>query len=225
MSWVCYFISQNLSQILILVNRLTREFVRVKEGDLFCVRVKRTSPSIWQRRHIAGDVCVPQLLFRVPQSFSDSFVTIQEWELNERSKSQCVRIDFLNSIQLPPSCPFESPAYWSRLRAATLGGLGQISREMQCYHVIETIIPPATAREILTQVGFYSTHPIDTIREAFKPLENHLGNQPRVVVNELMDTSDAVPTAELTADSCVMLQHIRHQRYIRRRFGREAGKF
>ena len=164
------------------------------------------------------------MLFRVPREFADSFVTIQEWELNANDSSQTIRIDFLNRIQLPASCPYESPAYWSRLRAATLGGIGQISREIQKYHVIEEILSPSLAREILTELGFFSAHPIDQIREAFRPLDNHLGNQPRVNVTELMDTVEAIPYAQLTADTTVMMQHLRHQRYIRRRFGRELGK-
>ena len=199
---------------------MNTDFQRVKVGDLFCVRVKRTSPSIWQRRRHGA-----QLLFRVPREFSDSFVTIQEWELDPKTSAQTVRIDFLNRIQLPATCPYESPAYWSRLRAATLGGLGQISREIQQYHEVSQILSPTLARDILNELGFFTARPVDPIREAFRPLTNHLGDQPRVHVAELMDTVEEIPYAELTADTCVMLQHLRHQRYIRHRFGREIGKF
>ena len=197
---------------------MNTDYVRVKEGDLFCVRVKRSSPTIWQRRRHGA-----QLLFRVPNHFSDSFVTIQEWELDPKNSSQTVRIDFLNRVQLPATCPYESPAYWSRLRAATLGGLGQISREIQVYHVVEKVLQPKVAREILQELGFFTPQPVDPIHEAFRPLNNHLGMQPQVKLNELMDSVEEIPYAQLSADTCVMMQHLRHQRYIRHRFGREIG--
>ena len=205
--------------LIFLVLRLRDEFRQIKKGDLFCVRVKNTSPSVWQRQ----DDGSPRLLFRVPTDFCDSFVCLQEWEMTERTRSQSVRIDFLNRVQLPPTCPFESPAYWSRLREATLGGQGQINRQVQKYHVVEKIFTPSEAREILSNLGFFSQSPVDQIREAFRPLTNHLGDQPRVLVPELMDTVEQVPQANLTADACVMMQHLRHQRFIRRRYGRSLG--
>ena len=163
------------------------------------------------------------MLFRVPQKFADSFVTVQEWELNTKTRSQTVRIDFLNRVQLPATCPYESPAYWSRLRAATLGGLGQISREVQEYHVIEQIIPPSTAREILTELGFYSARPVDQIRQAFPSTIVRTYNSQSQNEPETMDTLESTPQAEITADSRVMLQHMGSPRYIRRRFGRQLG--
>ena len=195
-------------------SRLNTDFSRVKSGDLFCVRIQRTSPTIWQRREYGAE-----LLFRVPHNFVDSFVTIQEWELNPKTHSQTVRIDFLNRVQLPVTCPYESPAYWSRLRAATLGGLGQISREVQEYHVVEQIIPPSTAREILTELGFYSARPLDQIQQAFPPIYNPQSTQG----SENMDTCEITPQAELVADSHVMLQHLRNQRHIRERYGHHLG--
>lgn len=188
----------------------------MKPGDLFCVRIRRTSPTIWQRREYGAE-----LLFRVPHQFENLFVVVQEWELNSLTHAQTVRIDFLNRVQLPATCPYESPAYWSRLRAATLGGLGQISREVQEYHVVEQIIPPGTARELLTEIGFYSARPLDQIRQAFP--STLIQSTPAVQNSNQMDTCEIVPQAKVTADSDVMFQHLQEQRYIRRRFGRQLG--
>ena len=98
---------------------LRHEYKRVQVGDVFVVRCRGTTSTLWQRQ-LTG----PRMLCRLPQPFADEFVTIQEWDLDLRDRSQSLRLDFLSRICMPPTTPFESAAFYAKMRASTLGGHG-----------------------------------------------------------------------------------------------------
>ena len=191
-------------------NKLNNDFRRVIDYNLFVVRIQRSYPTLWQR-HPQGH----RMLFQLPNPFIDAFATMQEWELNTHDGSQCIRLDFLNRIALPPSTPFESPAYFDRLRWATLGGFhASVSKEIQRFHIVEDIFSRDMGYQILRDLNFYHRPQPEDWREYFTTQVTEAQEvSPRVVVSELLDNMDTIPTAHLTMDALSTLHDLRYQRH------------
>ena len=161
------------------------------------------------------------MLCRLPPHFCDGFVTNQEWELNTRDDSHTLRLDFLHRLSLPSTTRFESPAYYSRMRASLLGDVGVITKDIQSYHVVDQVYTIEEERSILKELGFYNRPPVETVHAAFVPDVNesvHSG-QAKVVLTELLDETEAIPLANLTTDAVVQLHGLQHERYRRRNQG------
>ena len=195
---------------------MNEDFRRIIDYNLFVVRINRSSPTVWQR-HPQGH----QLLFVLPPPFVDSYPTLQEWELNTHDGSQCIRLDFLNRIALPPTTPFESPAYFDRLRWATLGGFHQtMSKEIQRFHVVDTVLSRDEGYQLLRNENFYHRPQPEDWTEYLTARITHTPEvSPRVVVHELLDQMEAIPTANLTVDAVTRLHDLRVQRHLRQHSG------
>ena len=195
---------------------MNEDFRRVLDHNLFVVRIQRSSPTVWQR-----DPRGHRMLFVLPAPFIDSYATLQEWELNTLDGSQCIRLDFLNRISLPPTTPFESSAYYDKMRWATLGGFHQaVSKEVQRYHLIDTVFSREEGHQILRDMNFYSRpQPEDWLESVTAQILHTPEISPRVVVNELLDQMEAIPTAQLTVDAVTRLHDLRVQRHLRQRQG------
>ena len=190
---------------------LRGDFKQVEYGDVFVVRVRNTAPTLWQRQ-ITG----PQMLCRLPPPFCDQFATTQEWDLDLRDRSQALRLDFLDRIAMPSTTTFESPAFFQKLKASTLGGMGLVNREVLKYHVVDRLFTPTEARLILNELGFYHRPPVDPIQNAFQQLgQSSSTSHAHVVVRELIDDLDSVPVANITPETLSTLHELRHQRHLR----------
>ena len=200
----------------VLVRKLQNEYRRIQNWDVFVARTKGCAATLWQKRPIG-----PRMLCRLPPKFCDAFVTIQEWSLQTDDESQSLRLDFLNRISLPSTTRFESPAFYAKMRAALLGGLGLVTKDIQSYHLIDRLYTPEEERSILNELGFNSRPPVDAIHAAFAAAfpAHHAANEAKVVVKELLDETETIPLATLTAEAATQLHSMRHQRYLRRHQG------
>ena len=171
---------------------------------------------MWQRRPTG-----PHMLCRLPAHFCDGFVTNQEWELDTRDDSHILRLDFLFRLSLPSTTRFESPAYYSRMRASLLGGGGLVTKDIQSYHVIDTVFTIEEERSILKELGFYNRSPVDAVHAAFVPdaSESITTGQAKVVLTDLLDETEAIPLADLSTDAVVQLYGLQNDRYRRRNQG------
>ena len=195
---------------------MNEDFRRVLDHNLFVVRIQRSNPTVWQR-----DPRGHRMLFALPTPFIDSYATLQEWELNTLDGSQCIRLDFLNRISLPPTTPFESSAYYDKMRWATLGGFHQtVTKEIQRYHLIDTVFSREESHQILRDLNFYHRpQPEDWLESMTAQILHTPEVSPRVVVNELLDQMEAIPTARLTVDAVTQLHDLRVQRHLRQHQG------
>ena len=180
------------------------------------VRVRNTTATLWQHQ-----VTGPQLLCRLPPPFCDQFATVQEWDLDLRDRSQSLRLDFLSRICMPATTPFESAAFYQKMKASTLGGAGLVTREVQKYHIVDRLFSPTESRLILNELGFYHRSPADPIQQAFQQFGQSSDNQrPSVVVRELIDDMDSIPIANITPEALTSLHDLRHQRHLRQLQGK-----
>ena len=199
---------------LILGGRLKTDFNRVRPYDLFVVRVKNSTPTVWQRQ---GDRL--RMLCRLFPPFDDSFACLQEWELNTQNHQQVVRLDFLHKIAMPPSTRYESAAFFTKYKAATLGGFNYaIKKEVQRYHVVNQLYSEAEMHQILHDVGFYQTIPDDPIQVSFEQIWNSSSMQPTVEIEELV--TESIPTALLSSAALETIQDFRHNRFLERQEGK-----
>ena len=147
--------------------------------------------------------------------FDDSFACMQEWELNTQTNQHEVRLDFLHKIAMSPSTRYESPAFFQKYRAATLGGHNYaIRKEIERYHVVHQFFSDSEMYRILAEYRFFTSTPDDPILEAFKQLENNPSMQPRVDIKEL--TTESIPTAILSVEALETIQDFRHDQFLRR---------
>ena len=196
------------------MSKLDHEYRRIQHFDVFVVRVAGCAATLWQRQPTG-----PIMVCRLPPKFCDGFITVQEWEVNDDNKEQCLRLDFLHRLSLPPSTQFETTPYFAKMRACLLGGLGLVSKDIQSFHMIDKVFGREEARGILNELNFYHRAPVDVIHQAFARLENPRVENSHVVVKELLDEVDAIPVAQLTAETVSQLHQLRHQRYRRRNQG------
>ena len=199
------------------MSKLQNEYSRIKNWDVFVARPRGCAALVWQKRPIG-----PRMLCRLPPQFCDSFVTIQEWSLDSRDGSQSLRLDFLHRLSLPSTTRFESPAFYAKMRACLLGGLGLVSKDIQSYHLIDRLFSPEEERSILKDLDFYSRPPIHPIEAAFAAAfpVHHAANQAKVVVKDLLDEAEAIPLATLSTDAVSQIHSLRHNRFMRRRQGK-----
>ena len=107
------------------------------------------------------------------------------------------------------------------MRAALLGGLGVVTKDIQLFFLIDRLYTPDEERSILTELDFYSRPPPDAIQAAFAaayPAHN-AANEAKVVIRDLLDEAEAIPVASLSVESIVQLHSMRHDRYRRRHQG------
>lgn len=186
------------------------------------VRIGNSNPTVWQR-FVHGH----RMLFRVPAPFTDSFPTLQEWELDPVRHYQTVRLDFLERLAMPPSTPYESAAFFDKYRAATIGGFTRsVCKEIQRYHMIDSVFSRDESLQILSELNFFKRvssddkwHQFLAQVDARPPPELSA----RVVVPELLDSSEAIPVANLSAEAITTLHDLRHRRHQQRRRG-QRGK-
>ena len=165
------------------------------------------------------------MLCRLPPQFCDAFVTIQEWSLNTNDESQTLRLDFLNRISLPSTTRFESPAFYAKMRAALLGGLGVVTKDIQSFFMIDRLFTPEEERSILTELDFYARPQEDSIQAAFRNAfpAHHSANEARVVVKDVLDETETIPVASLSVETVVQLHSMRHARFQRRHQGKSIS--
>ena len=108
-------------------------------------------------------------------------MTVQEWSLKTDDESQSLRLDFLNRISLPSTTRFESPAFYAKMRAALLGGLGIVTKDIQSYHLVDRLYTVDEERSILNDLGFNSRPPVDAIHAAFAAAFPSSRNEDRLV--------------------------------------------
>ena len=149
--------------------------------------------------------------------FDDAFGALQEWELNTQTHQHTVRLDFLNRIAMPATTRYDSPAFYTKYKAATLGGYNYaVKKEIQQYHVVNQFFTEEEARQILTEFSFFSCLPNAKLNAAID--RSYPGErtflQPRVEIQEL--PTEAIPTALLSAEALETIQDIRHNRYLQR---------
>ena len=195
--------------------RIKTEFHRIRPHDLFVVRVQDSAPTLWQRK---ADRCV--MLCRLFSPFDDSFACLQEWELNTQTHQHTVRLDFLNRIAMPSTTRYDSPAFYSKYKAATLGGYNYaVNKEIQQYHVINQFYTETEAHQILSEFSFFKCLPNAKLNAAID--RSYPGEptflQPRVKVQEM--ATESIPTAMLSAEALETIQDIRHSQYLQRTEG------
>ena len=202
--------------------KLNTDYSRICESNLFVVRVKNSNPTIWQR-HSPGH----RMLLRVPAPFTDSYPTLQEWELDPTSHSQTVRLDFLERISMPPTTPYESAAYFDKFRAATIGGFSRsVIKEIQRYHMLDKVFTRDESLQVLRELDFFKRSNSDGGWHQFL-VQVDASPAPelaaRVVVPELLDMVEEIPIANLSAETLSTLHDMRHRRYRQRQRG-QRGK-
>ena len=190
--------------------------MRIQDHDLFVARIQGSSPFLWQRQPQG-----PKLLYQLPSPFDDSFATLQEWEFDVPSEKQTVRLDFLHRIAMAPSTPFESPSFFAKYRAATLGGYNHsVVKEIERYHSVDQLLPDTETGQIFKHFNFFGTGPEDRIAIAFSELDHFRTTpEPRVELTELIDTVESIPTAILSAETLETIHDLRHRRHQRRQRG------
>ena len=192
---------------------LRTDYRRIRAYDLFIVRIQNSSPTVWQRQgnHL-------RMLFGLFAPFDDSFSCMQEWELNTQTNEHEVRLDFLHKIAMSPSTRYESPAFFAKYRAATLGGHNYaIRKEIQRYHVVNQFFSDGEMYRILAEYQFFASVPDDPIREAFRELDDSSHMQPKVEIEEM--PIEAIPTAILSVEALETIQDLRNEQYLRRTEG------
>ena len=162
---------------------------------MFVVRVHASAPTIWQR---AGDRL--KMLCRLFPPFDDAFCCLQEWELNTQTHQQQVRLDFLHKIVMPSSTRYESPSFFSKYRAATLGGHNYaINKEIQRYHVVNQLYTDQEMQSILNGFSFFQTAANPQLMAALEELTpTPLPVRPPVLVAEKAD--EPTPTALVSVE-------------------------
>ena len=195
---------------------MSTEFCRIADFDLFVVRIKTSNPTIWQRQPQG----VYHLLCLVPPPFTDSFATLQEWDWNQKTGRQSVQLDFLSRISMPPSTPFESAAYYDKLRSATIGGFNRsISKEILRYHLIDKLFTVEESLTILRESNFFQ-QPVETWEQFISHVEStnppNISGQGTVVLPDLLDITETIPVAQLTPECVIQLHEMRHRRYQQR---------
>lgn len=196
------------------MSKLDHEYRRIRNYDVFVVRIAGCAATLWQRQSTGSF-----MICRLPPKFCDGFITVQEWEVNDDTQEQCLRLDFLHRLSLAPSTQFETAPYFAKMRASLLGGLGMVTKDIQSFHLIDKVFEREEAREILRELNFYHRAPVDAIHQAFARLENPPVENSHVVVRELLDDVETIPMAQLTAETVSQLHELRHQRYLRRNQG------
>ena len=101
------------------------EFQRIRPHDLFIVRIQDSAPTIWQR---LGDRLVMRC--RLFSPFDDAFGALQEWELNTQTHQHTVRLDFLNRIAMPATTRYDSPAFYTKYKAASIPKLIELRNDL-----------------------------------------------------------------------------------------------
>ena len=160
---------------------------------------------------------------QVPDSLLDSFATLQEWEWNQQTGAQSVQLDFLSRISMPPSTPFESAAYYDKLRSATIGGFTRsINKEIIRYHLIDSLFTLEESLSILKGLNFFQ-QPVESweqfIAQSEVPRPSNFAGQGTVVLPDLLDITETIPVAQLTPECVIQLHEMRHQRYLQRQRG------
>ena len=159
------------------------------------------------------------MLCGLMEPFDDSFACMQEWELNTHTNQHVVRLDFLHKIAMSPSTRYESPAFFQKYRAATLGGHNYaIRKEVQRYHSVDEFFSDSDMYRILSEFNFFATARDESLQPAFKQLEDSPSMQPRVRIEEM--TTESIPTAILSAEALETIHEMRHNRYLRRNEGK-----
>ena len=198
---------------MILGSRIRIDFQRIRPYDLFVVRIQHSSPTLWQKR---GDQL--KMLCGLFEPFIDAFACVQEWELNTQTQEHTVRLDFLHKIAMAPSTRYEGPAFFSKYKAATLGGHSYaVKKEIQRYHVVNQFLSDGEMYRLLAEYQFFASVPDDPILEAFKDLDDSARMQPRVEIEEL--TTESIPTAILSMEALETIQDLRHDQFLRRMEG------
>ena len=98
---------------------------------------------------------------------------------------------------------------------------GIVTKDIQSYHLVDRLYTVDEERSILNDLGFNSRPPVDAIHAAFAaafPVP-HAAADAKVVVRELLDETETIPLATLTAEAATQLHSMRHQRYLRRHQG------
>lgn len=187
------------------------------------VRVRNSNPTVWQR-HAPGH----RMLFRVPAPFTDTFPTLQEWELDPTSHFQTIRLDFLERLSMPPTTPYESAAFFEKYRSATIGGFTRsISKEIHRYHMVDKVFSREESLQILRELDFFKRSTSDGGWQQFlvqvdaRPAPELSA---RVIVPELLDVVEQIPVATLSAESLSTLQDMRHRRFLQRQRGQRGEK-
>ena len=201
---------------------MNNDFTRILEGNLFVVRLRNSNPTVWQR-FAHGH----RMLFKVPAPFTDSFPTLQEWELDPVSQFQTIRLDFLERIAMPPSTPYESAAFFDKYRSATIGGFNRsISKEIQRFHMVDRIYTRDESLLILRELDFFRRKSSDNGWEQFLA---QVDSRPapelsaRVVVPELLDSYESIPVANLSAETLSTIHDLRHRRFIQHQRGQRGN--
>ena len=164
------------------------------------------------------------MLCRVPTPFVNAFATLQEWELNRQTGDQLVRLDFLSRISMPPSTPYESAAYYEKLRSATIGGFNRsISKEIQRFHLIDSLFSRDESLTILRELNFFR-RPAGDWEQFIAQIESTTPDtsmgQSAVVLPDLLDVVETIPVASLTTETVVQLHDLRNRRFQRLQTGR-----
>ena len=148
---------------------------------------------MWQRK---GDRL--RMLCDLPAPFNDNFCCLQEWELDTQTNEHIVRIDFLNKLDLSPSVRVGGPAYYSKYRAALLGGYNYaVIKEIQRYEVVNRFFTEGEMHAILHEIGFYQSIPDDPLTITM----DQLGDSPSVIVENRTVVDEDAPTAFVSLDS------------------------
>ena len=192
------------------------DYRRIRSHDLFIVRIRNSGPTVWQKR---GDQL--RMLCGLSEPFNDSFACMQEWELNTHTNQHVVRLDFLHKIAMAPSTRYESPAFFQKYRAATLGGHNYaVRKEVQLYRSVDEFFGDSEMYQILSEFDFFATTRDESLHSAFKQLEDSPSMQPRVQIEEL--NVEAIPTAILSTDALETIHDLRRNRYLRRHEGNQS---
>ena len=170
-------------------------------GDAYQCRINGSIPLIWQ--FWPGR---PQLVCPVPNHFVDCFPVCQEWQQLSNGQGYILRMDYLHYLPLPAGPNIHSVGNLFKLKAAlNIDANTNLTREVQTYHVINSIYDMPKRTSILMGLGFF--------RGSETPLPVH---RPlpvlRVQIPELTSEMDSMPSSVFSDQALRELQQVRFRK-------------
>ena len=207
-------LNKNSFLLLFLDNKLKEPpYSKMMIGDVYQCRVSGSVPLIWQ--FWPGR---PQLVCPVPNHFVDCFPVCQEWQQLSNGQGYILRMDYLHYLPLPAGPNIHSVGNLFKLKAAlNIDANTNLTREVQTFHVINSIYDMPKRTSILMGLGFF--------RGSETPLPVH---RPlpilRVQLPELTSEMDAMPSSAFSDQALRELQQIRFRKSQRQKITGKSKK-
>ena len=194
------FVASKKKKFILAEKLKTPPYSKMKTGDIFQTRIQGSIPLIWQKWPVN-----PQLLCPVPTHLAESFPVVQEWQLLSDNSGFILRMDYLNYVPLQGGPNIHSAANLFKLKAAlNIGADSNLIREVQQYHIVDSVYDTTRRTQILMNLGFFRGPMSSTLIRRPTPVL-------RVEIPELTTTMNQMPPEVFSDQALRELQGIKYR--------------